>query len=425
LYRLKPAPAQLTAFYLMIAAGGALGSLFVALAAPKLFTSLYEIHYGLVLCAFLFCVSRFRSAGNLGDKHWRWLAIGLTALAFAGLDFGLTSSANVYKTLKPYVLGIRIGTWALFAVLLFPWIIRKQFSQFRHWKFLACTWLSLGCVALGTILWAEGRRPSREIVYKSRNFYGMLTVFEQRKDEPKEHRFLLQHGRITHGLQFTDKSQATWATSYYGENSGIGLGMATLPVSPRRIGVVGLGTGTITVYGRVGDYFRIYEINPDVCRLATACFTYLTNCLGKVEVIRGDARLSMENEPPQNFDMIALDAFSSDSIPVHLLTREAFLLYARHLKPRGIIAVHISNHYLDLEPVVAKMAREFNYKYSTIDYDELEGDWWLYGCTWMLLSHAEEIFNNPPLCWASSSKTNLLKAPLWTDDFASLFPLLR
>ena len=140
----------------------------------------------------------------------------------------------------------------------------------------------------------------------------------------------------------------------------------------------------------------------------------------------GDARLSLEREPAQNFDLLALDAFSSDAIPVHLLTKEAFELYGRHLKPDGIIAAHISNHYLDLEPVVANLAHRFNYKLAVIDYDELEDDWWLYSSTWILLTRDGSILNAPAILRAATpSKTNSVSIPLWTDDFASLFQVLK
>src|SRR5208337_1454432 len=139
-------------------------------------------------------------------------------------------------------------------------------------------------------------------------------------------------------------------------------------------------------YGRAGDTFHIYEIDPAIRRLATSVFTYVARCPAKMEIAMGDARLSMEREPSQQFDLLALDAFSSDAIPVHLLTREAFELYGRHLKPNGVLAVHISNHYLDLEPVLANLARRFNYKAALIDYDETDETWWLYSSTWMLLT---------------------------------------
>jgi len=364
LYRLKPHPRHLTGFYLMIAAGGALGGLFVALVAPMLFRSYYELHWGLLLCALLFTLTR-------------------------------TQEEN-------------------------------PFSKFPQANRLACAFLWIGWLALGAMLWLHGRRSSSEIVYTLRNFYGVLTVFEHRKNEPTEHHFLLQHGRITHGLQFADRQQAAWPTTYYGEQSGIGLAVQALPPWPRRIGVVGLGTGTVAAYAEVGDYVRMYEINPEVKRLATSSFTYLSNCLGRTEVVLGDARLSLEREPPQEFDLLVLDAFSSDAIPVHLLTREAFGLYERHLRPGGMIAAHISNQYLDLEPVVLKLGREFNYKTSIIDYDETEGDWWLYSCTWVLLTRNDEILNTPAIRWAATPpRTNWNTFPLWTDDCASLFQILK
>ncbi|PYJ05765.1 MAG: hypothetical protein DME25_07840 [Verrucomicrobia bacterium] len=229
-------------------------------------------------------------------------------------------------------------------------------------------------------------------------------------------------------MQFVDPHQAVWPTTYYGEESGIGLALRALPPGARRIGLVGLGTGTITAYAQPGDYLRIYEINPEVRRLAMSPFTYLQHCPGKVEVVLGDARLSLERESPQQFDLLALDAFSSDAIPVHLLTKEAFDLYGRHLKPNGLIAVHISNHYLDLEPVVVNLARFFNYKLTLIDYDEHENEdeWWVYSSTWILLSHSEEILQSPTVLQAAGIvHTNSAKIPVWTDELTSLFQVLK
>ena len=140
----------------------------------------------------------------------------------------------------------------------------------------------------------------------------------------------------------------------------------------------------------------------------------------------GDARLSMEREQPQRFDLLALDAFTSDAIPVHLLTREAFEVYQRHVNPHGVIAVHISNHYLDLEPVVTSIARHFHYQVATIDYDEFETDWWLYSSTWMLLTRDEAFLDAPAIHWAATPpRTNAMAVPLWTDDFTTLFPILK
>jgi spermidine synthase len=191
------------------------------------------------------------------------------------------------------------------------------------------------------------------------------------------------------------------------------------------VGLVGLGTATLTAFGQSGDYFRIYEINPQVRTLAMTRFRYATNCPGKVDIAMGDARLSMERDSPQQFDLLALDAFSSDAIPVHLLTKEAFDVYQRHLKTNSIIVVHISNHYLDLEPVVANLAKQFGYKMAIIDYDENDEEWWLYSSTWILLSRDQNLLDQPAIKTAMKSNFSKRKVPLWTDDFTSLFQILK
>jgi spermidine synthase len=170
---------------------------------------------------------------------------------------------------------------------------------------------------------------------------------------------------------------------------------------------------------------RIYEINPQVRQLATTRFKYATSCRGKVEIELGDARLSMERDSPQQFDVLALDAFSSDAIPVHLLTKEAFDVYQRHLKTNAIVAVHISNHYLDLEPVVANLAKQFGYNMAIIDFDENDEEWWLYSSTWILLSRDQGVLEQPAISAATRTKSSSRKAPLWTDDFTSLFQILK
>ncbi|MEI6779382.1 MAG: fused MFS/spermidine synthase [Verrucomicrobiota bacterium] len=428
LYRLKPDPRHLTGYYLMIAAGGALGGLFVAIAAPLWFTDYYELHWGLFLCGLLFLfVCMTARAGSSTWNEWRWLAGTIALLVFGGLDWTLTWLVGHAKAIpRGGFIGIRVGMWMILVLMVVSWIVRKKFKRFQHWRVLTCIWLSLGMIALGATLWTQAHGFGSERVYRSRNFYGVLTVNEYEKGDPLSHYFLLQHGRITHGLQFVDPNQATWPVSYYGPDSGIGLGVAALPAGHRRIGVVGLGTGTMAAFGRAGDYLRFYEINPQVQSVANSWFSYLPKCPGQVEVLLGDARLSMENEPPQHFDLLVLDAFSSDAIPVHLLTREAFEVYARHLNTNGIIAVHISNHYLNLQPVVVNLARHFGYKLASIDFEENDDEWWLYSSTWVLLSRSEQIINSPAIHnVASTVNTNSIKVPLWTDDFASLFQILR
>jgi len=445
LYRLKPDPRHLTEFYLLIAAGGALGGCFVAIFAPLAFKDYYELHWGLFLCAVLFvavCL-RDRSAASQTSapdpargkwanflrtfvtNEWVWIACALPLIAFVGADRGLVLLNKHFQNVpRGYFTAFRIALWTLLLLLVAYFIIRKQFQRVPPWKFLACSWLMAGTLALAFALWKQTRDRSSDRIYSSRNFYGVLTVYEHRKDDPQGHHFLLQHGRITHGLQFVDSQQARWPTTYYGAGSGVSMAVKSLPQTPRRIGVVGLGTGTMAAFGRAGDYLRIYEINQAVQRLAWSPFGYLSNCLGQAEVALGDARLSMERESSQQFDLLALDAFSSDAIPVHLLTQQAFEVYSRHVKTNGIIAVHISNHYLNLEPVVVNLARHFGYKLAMIDYDEDEAEWWNYSSTWVLLTRNEDLLNCQPIKAATVAvKTNNI--PLWTDDFASLFQILK
>jgi len=430
-YRLRPAAENLTGFYLGIAAGGALGGLFVALAAPRLFTNYYELHWGLASCALLFVVVCAAEGSRLlptksPDRTWPWLACLLPLAAFVGLDWCIAHLGATNKLLpKPYLTGLRVGMWAFLLLILLSWVLRQRKRRFLYWRALACLWLLLGLAVLCGTLWRQARTFNPDRILTSRNFYGVLTLYDHRQDDPKSRHLLLQHGRITHGLQLVDPEQATWATTYYGAESGVGRALDLLPSGNRRIGLVGLGVGTLASYARPGDYLRIYEINPEVTRLANSRFSYLRACGGKVEVIPGDARLCMEREPAQQFDLLALDAFSGDAIPTHLLTREAFELYGRHLKTNGVMAVHISNHFLDLAPVVLKLALQFDYFSAVIDYDETPQGWWLYSSTWVLLTKDVTFLEAPEICAAALPVNKEVKLRLWTDDFTSLFQILK
>lgn len=434
-YRLRPAPAFLTRFYLAIAAGGALGGGFVALGAPLLFNSVIELHIGMFLCAGLFlaaCMLPNRS--NLlavqEPKTWLWLAWLLPLCVIGGVDFYLhTVGKDLQGTARLGVICLRIGIWVVLLLVAAAWFVRGGHRVRRDWRLVGCVWLLVGWGALGYLLWRQASMRNPDMIYRSRNFYGVVTVYQHRRHEPLCENMLLQHGGITHGLQLLDPEQQTWPITYYSEESGIGKAFRVLPQHARRIGVVGLGTGTITAYGRIGDYFRIYEIDPAVEHVAHKHFTYLAHCPAQVEIVPGDARLSLERELPQEFDLLVLDAFSSDAIPVHLLTREAFQVYERHLRADGIIAVHISNHYLDLQPVVAMLAKEFRFHDVLVDFEEDEDQWWNYACTWVLLTRSQEILNQPAI-------RNVLRdtdyprkpakpVPLWTDDFTSLYQILK
>jgi hypothetical protein len=238
------------------------------------------------------------------------------------------------------------------------------------------------------------------------------------------------HGATTHGLQFVSPEKALLPTSYYGEHSGIGLALRHLPrESGRRLGLVGLGTGTLAVYGQAGDTLRIYEINPAVEKLARDPFTHLARSPAKIDVVMGDARLSLEQEltagQPQQFDLLALDAFSSDAIPAHLLTKEAFELYLKHMRPDGVIAVHISNRYLDLEPVVRALAQHFDLNMAVIS-DDYEAEWWFYETTWILVTKNKTFLAQPAIEEATDIPSNTPHPPvLWTDDRTSLYEILR
>ncbi len=243
----------------------------------------------------------------------------------------------------------------------------------------------------------------------------MLTVLKEDAGTASE-RYTLRHGRIRHGYQFTQPERQTIPTSYYGIRSGVGMAIQSIQNRPAHIGTIGLGVGTIAAYGKAGDTFRFYEIDGDVVSLArSSYFRFLNNSPAKVEVVRGDGRISLERESlsgSQNFDLLAIDAFNSDSIPAHLLTKEAMDIYLKHLKrPSGILAFHISNRFLDLRPVVFGNARQYNLKAVQID-SEADKDVAL-ASTWVLLtfdkSDMEPAF---PLIY-------------WTDDYHSMFSVFK
>jgi hypothetical protein len=434
LYRLKPHPRHLTSFYLFVAAGGALGGFLVAVVAPLVFNSYLELHVGLgvlSLLAAIICIQ---------DKSWSltW-GVGVGAVlatlvlptlhcSFAG-GFGAAMTAWGQECTRFYSdQWWRLGLLALLGAVCFADVRR---GVLREWQPRAASYALALALGLDVVLALQVRDADKLAISHSRNFYGTLTVFEYEKNDPAEHYYLLQHGKITHGLQFTDPAKSIRATSYYGEKSGVGLALLNLPyLKNRRIGLVGLGTGTLATYGSPGDTLRIYEINPQVRHLAETRFTYLATSLARVEVVMGDARLSLENElqrhESQQFDLLALDAFSSDAIPVHLLTKEAFALYLQHLQPDGVIAVHISNRYLDLEPVVANVAKQFGLSVVTIS-DDNEDDWWVYATTWMLVTRNPALFQIDAIRKVATPPDQRAAAavPLWTDDYASLWRILK
>jgi SAM-dependent methyltransferase len=213
-------------------------------------------------------------------------------------------------------------------------------------------------------------------------------------------------------------------TTYYGPDSGVGLALRFCCDGSRRVGVIGLGAGTLAAYGKAGDSFRFYEINPQVIELARSSFTFLGDSPAQIDVALGDARLSLEREPPQQFDVLAVDAFSGDAIPVHLLTREAMALYFRHLKPNGILAVHTSNTHLELAPVVKQLADSAGYPSRLISSDD-DDDNLVSNADWVLVTRNQQFLDLPALHLDEESISVPDGLRPWTDDYNNLFRILK
>jgi len=254
-----------------------------------------------------------------------------------------------------------------------------------------------------------------------RNFYGTLRVRDVGSGEDAMRR--LMHGVIMHGEQYLSEKRRRDATTYYGTTSGIGLVMKNLGTVPRRVAVIGLGTGTLAAYGRSGDVYRFYELNPDVIEVARTYFTYLSDSQAKVETVLGDARLNMEREEPQHYDVIAVDAFSSDSIPVHLITREAMGVYLKHLNDRGVIAFHVTNRFLTLAPVVKAIADEYQLHTVLISDEAEESD--LARTDWVLVARNPQLLQVHEIADVANAIEPIPALATWTDDYNNLFRILK
>jgi hypothetical protein len=261
----------------------------------------------------------------------------------------------------------------------------------------------------------------------ARNFYGTLRVKSSGAAGAPPTSLRLVHGVITHGEQYTDPQRRMMPTTYYGETAGIGRTILSLreidPARPQRVGLVGMGVGTLAAYGRAGDAYRFYEINPLVVDWARNVFGYLGGTPATVETALGDARLVLEREQPQRFDVLAIDAFSSDSIPVHLLTREAMELYRRHVSDDGAIAIHISNRYLDLRGVVQQLADAIGWRALWVSDDPPENSH-LFRTDWVIVTNNMALFNRLSEQGAAEMKLARALRP-WTDDYNNLFDVLR
>lgn len=347
----RPAPKYITSFYLMISLGGSLGAVFVGLAAPHLFTAIYELPLALV-CTALLAVSALWPQGWLIRLFW------------------IATAASMLLVLARNV---------------------RDFDQ--------------------------------DTTVRVRSFYGALRVREFRNWLKEPYR-TLYNGKIEHGAQYVNPPSSLLPTTYYGPDSGVGLALAHCCPNAKRVGAIGLGAGTLAAYGKTSDYFRFYEINPQVISIAKSSFSYLRDSPARIDIVLGDARLSLQGEAPQEFDVLAVDAFSGDAIPVHLLTHEAFALYLRHLKPDGVLAVHTSNSYLNLPPVVRLLAGDAGCDAQMITNDD-DHRKLIDSSDWVLVTRNKRFLDSID----TTAMTEPIAVPpglrVWTDDFNNLFQILR
>jgi hypothetical protein len=433
LVRLKPHPRYLTHFYLMISAGGAVGGLLVGFIAPRIFPALYELQIGMAACAVLTLIVLS------GDPEFDWLkGLQKPGMIVACAVFISGAGAAIYATRGQWIAlatglahrfsadaaepgqnEVACAAIALCAILV---VIAARGGRLRgQLQAMAVEVLALMLVGF---LSFQVRQLTADYLVAARNFYGALKVRDSGTPADLDGTRTLTHGTINHGEQFLNPARRNLATTYYGPNTGVGVAIREKGKSNAiRVGVIGLGTGTLASYGRQGDYFRFYEINPLVLRISRSEFTFLNDCKAKLDVAMGDARLSLEREPDEHFDVLAVDAFSSDSIPVHLLTREAMKLYWRHLNPNGVLAVHISNRYLDLQPVVLGEARALG-KLARVADTEDDDSQDVFGATWVLVADPAYGFG-PEETERSAEIGSKRTVRLWTDDYSNLLQILK
>jgi SAM-dependent methyltransferase len=361
LVAIQPAPARLTQFYLMIAAGGAAGGLLIAAVAPSLLnTGAYDLPViiGLALC--LVVIAAWR---RLRSVSLRWRVVGQAV--------------------------------CLILVAIFTW------------RYVVVARNTYG----GPVLMSK------------RSFFGWVRVVEAPDDPALEQTRELLNGYITHGKEFTAEDRRQEPLTYYTPDSGIGITIRQLGrAGTLRVGVIGLGAGTLAGYGRAGDVFRFYELDPTIDAIARQYFWYLHDCAASWTVITGDARLSLERESSQQFDVLVVDAFTSDAVPTHLLTQEAFTLYWRHLKPDGVLAIHVTNRYLNLAEVVAAAASAFH-KTAKLLVNADDSDAQTFSSDWVLMTSRPGFFTEPALQESTSLPPDPSKG--WTDDYSSLWRQLR
>ncbi len=281
--------------------------------------------------------------------------------------------------------------------------------------------VALACIGFLVEQVEYDRLGTRRIM---RNFYGTLLTHDVAGDAPRDTMRVLRHGSVIHGEQFVDPARRREPTAYYGATSGAGLLLSNPPARPVRVGVVGLGAGTLVTYGRPGDVYRLYELNPQVVALANEEFTFLRDTPATIEHVPGDARLSMEREPPQGYDVLVIDAFSGGSVPVHLLTAEALQIDLRHLRPDGVLVFHVTNRFLDLPPVLMLLARDAGLHAVRV-HDDAEGNDALRRTDMLLMSRDPARLARPEIAASVRAVEPIAGLRVWTDDFNDLIRVLK
>ena len=434
LYRLRPGADKLTHFYLTVALGGLAGGVLVGILAPMFFRGYWEFHIAILVSLVLLAVIFWSDKESFLNRGDRWHFFGLIfLLAYILTHYGLHFLGGYeLPVLREHREPANLTLAVVVTLLLYLPFRARSLVRSPLWPRLLLG-LLVFVVECFTVYQIRSNMAQSRV--SGRNFFGVVKV----RDEPLPFGELfvmrsLVHGKIIHGYQFQSPDLELVPTAYYVADSGVGeafrIQKSRRQDSPLRVGVTGLGTGALSTYVGSGDFLRFYEINPLVVDYAfgpQAWFSYLNKCRATVEIVPGDARLSMEEEldraEPGTFDLLVLDAFSSDSVPLHLLTREAFGIYRDHLRDEGsIIAVNITNKILDLRDPVLSMAREMGMEAVVI---RSSGDFPIPAqSTWILMSKGREFHEDSVIQAALPSDRNF-RNMVWTDDFSNLWKVLR
>ncbi len=426
LVRLKPGVRHLTSFYLSISGGGALGGVFVAVVAPHVFTFFTEFQISLAACVVLLLFCLFLDSDSWLFQLGFWLPasiVAVTLLAAYAAGFWIAPLPQALEDVRFFPIALLISA----LVLLGAYVQQTpRPGRIRDFRFVQVLVLVLAVLSL--VMLYQSTRPESTLYQGKRNFYGALRIYELAQGGKA-----LFHGHTLHGAQL-DPPNDRLPMAYYGPDSGIGVFLRNHPkrsVAPGslRVGIVGLGAGTLAAYGRPGDYFRYYEINPQVVDLSATAqpvFTYVRDSAARVDIEQGDARLLLESETAhgeaQHFDVLVLDAFSGDAVPVHLLTREAFDTYWQQLNPQnGIIAVHVSSRHIDLLPVLEGLT-EYSHGYSLVRFTD--GSYPFLESLWVFIARHPEDIHIDGLLPSPPPFRNSIPPRLWTDDYSDVFRLI-